>query len=106
MKRDQTETPPLAEIVELLGVKWTMRIIWELRAEPLTFRELQSACGDLSPTVLNDRLKLLETGLIVEKQTPSGYALTECGRDLLRLYKPLNRWAIKWRAERVARSET
>lgn len=91
--------PPLAEITELLGHKWIMRIIWELRDGPLTFRGLQAACDDLSPSVLNDRLKRLEDALLVEKGSPGGYAMTDCGLELLKLYKPLNDWAVNWQKQ-------
>jgi DNA-binding HxlR family transcriptional regulator len=94
------EIPAIAEIVDLLSKKWVMRIIWELRAGPLTFRELQAACGGLSPTVLNNRLKLLHSAQLVQKDVARGYAMTEMGQDLLEVYKPLNRWAITWQANR------
>jgi DNA-binding HxlR family transcriptional regulator len=94
------ETPAIAEIVDLLSKKWVMRIIWELRAGPLTFRELQAACEGLSPTVLNNRLKLLQDAQITQKDATRGYGLTEMGEELLEVYKPLNRWAIMWQANR------
>lgn len=92
-------SPAIAEIIELLGKKWVMRIIWELRAGALTFRELQSACGDLSPTIVNDRLKLLQAVLLVEKTHTQGYMLTGMGLQLLEVYKPLSEWAIVWQRE-------
>ena len=79
-----------------------MRIIWELRATPLTFRQLQSACGDLSPTVLNNRLKLLREARLTTNNPSQGYELTDMGRGLLDVYKPLNEWAIAWQAARTA----
>jgi DNA-binding HxlR family transcriptional regulator len=94
------EKPAIAEIVELLGKKWVMRIIWELRGAPLTFRELQKACENLSPTVLNSRLKLLREARLVEKGPDRGYGLTGMGRELLEVYKPLNRWAVNWQLQR------
>lgn len=94
------QIPAIAEIVELLGKKWVMRIIWELRGEPLTFRELQSACENLSPTVLNSRLKLLRETQLLDKHLDRGYDLTAMGRELLEVYKPLNHWAIAWQQAR------
>ena len=93
--------PAIAEIIELLSTKWVMRIIWELRGDPLTFRELQTSCGEISPTILNNRLKLLGASILVEKNTPNGYRLTSSGRELLEVYKPLNQWARVWRAKRA-----
>ncbi len=92
--------PAIAEIIDLLSQKWVMRIIWELRNEPMTFRELQKACGKLSPTVLNNRLKLLRGAEIAQKHTDNGYTLTAMGQELLEVYKPLNEWAIAWQAKR------
>lgn len=90
----------IAEIIDLLSQKWVMRIIWELRDEPMTFRELQSACGKLSPTVLNNRLKLLREAQIAQKKKDNGYTLTNMGSELLEVYKPLNQWAIDWQIKR------
>lgn len=101
----QSKTPAIAEIISLLSKKWVMRIIWELRDKSLTFRELQAACEELSPSVLNNRLKLLQHAQIAEKDSIRGYNLTDMGRELLEVYKPLNRWAIRWQANRV-RPET
>jgi DNA-binding HxlR family transcriptional regulator len=92
--------PAIAEITGLLSQKWMMRIIWELRSEPMTFRELQNACGKLSPTVLNNRLKLLRETEIAQKHKDNGYTLTRMGQKLLEVYKPLNEWAINWQIER------
>lgn len=94
------QTRAIVEIVDLLSKKWVMRVIWELRGEPMTFRELQSACEKLSPTVLNDRLKLLREAQLVKKNSERGYGLTDIGQELLEVYKPLNRWAVEWQAKR------
>jgi DNA-binding HxlR family transcriptional regulator len=81
--------------LELLHRRWTMRVIWELREGAFTFRALQSACGDLSPTVLNQRLaELREAGLVANDE--SGYCLTPLGRELLKAFEPLQKWALRW----------
>lgn len=82
--------------LDLLHRRWMMRIIWELRSESLTFRLLQERCGDISPTVVNRRLReLKEAGLA--QSTEQGYALTPIGLDLLKAYEPLLAWAVKWK---------
>ena len=87
--------PALADLIDVLGTKWVMRILWELRDGPLTFRALQAACGGLSPSVLNKRLQLLDETRLVEK-TGAGYALTGQGESLMEVQKPLAAWAVKW----------
>jgi DNA-binding HxlR family transcriptional regulator len=77
---------------DLLGRRWALRILWELREETLGFRELQRRCGDMSSSVLRDRLtELTGAGLVV-----TGYALSEHGRTLLTALAPLSRWADDW----------
>ncbi len=70
-------------------------MVWELRGPPLTFRALQRACGDLSPSVLNQRLAELRESALVALQA-DGYVLTALGRELLALLLPLTHWADKW----------
>src|SRR5918994_1942268 len=73
---------PLMVAFDLLGRRWALRILWELREETLGFRELQRRCGDMSSSVLRDRLTdLTGAGLVVTGET--GYALSEHGRRLL-----------------------
>jgi len=81
--------------LDLLGRRWCLRVIWELRGDRvLKFRELQSACSAISPTVLNRRLAELREADIVEHN--GGYRLTERGRALLEALRPLNNWANDW----------
>ena len=86
---------PIMALLDLLGRRWALRVIWELRDGPLSFRETQARCGGISSSVLNDRLAELRTAGIVEA-TGEGYALTDEGRDLRALFPPLNAWAERW----------
>lgn len=87
---------PIMALLDLLGRRWTLRILWELRDEPLTFRALQQACGNLSPSVLNDRLRELRGAGILELREPEGYAPTAIGKDLGEILVPLDNWAKRW----------
>ncbi|MFP2927707.1 winged helix-turn-helix transcriptional regulator [Pyxidicoccus sp. 3LG] len=87
---------PIMVLLDLLGRRWMLRVIWELRGGPLTFRALRDACGDMSPTVLNTRLKeLRDSGLVALDET-QGYALTPLGQELLERFLPLVEWAEHW----------
>ncbi len=87
-------------LLDLLGRRWALRVIWELRDGPLSFRELQARGGAISSSVLNDRLGELRAAGIVES-TGAGYGLTSEGRNLLEVYPPLDAWAQRW-AERAS----
>jgi DNA-binding HxlR family transcriptional regulator len=86
---------PIMAVLDLLGRRWALRVLWELRSERATFRELQARCDEISPTVLNARLKDLRETAIVEL-TSDGYGLTPSGAELLRALAPLERWARGW----------
>ncbi len=86
---------PLMALLDLLGRRWTLRIVWELRRGPFTFAELQERCDAMSPTVLNQRLAELREANIVE-HSAGGYRLTAEGKTLLASIAPLNDWAKRW----------
>jgi DNA-binding HxlR family transcriptional regulator len=86
---------PIMALLDLLGRRWVLRIVWELRDEPRRFRELQDLIG-ASPTIVNARLADLRVAMLVELDEASGYRLTPLGLDLLRLFLPLHLWAEKW----------
>jgi DNA-binding HxlR family transcriptional regulator len=82
-------------LLDLLGRRWAMRVIWELREKELTFRGLQERCEGISATALNSRLRELRDAGIVENG-PNGYRLSREGRQLLEAYEPLRAWAQRW----------
>ncbi len=87
---------PIMALLDLLGRRWAMRIIWELRDTPLTFRELRERCDAMSPTVLNHRLHELRETDIVELAEPGGYTLTRSGKLLTDAMTPLLQWSGAW----------
>src|SRR5476649_2719363 len=87
---------PIMALLDLLGRRWTLRILWELREQPLTSRALREACDDASPTVLQTRLSELRQAALVELQPMSGYRLTAMGRELHENFLPLHRFAERW----------
>ena len=93
--RGSTTGRPIMRLLDLLGRRWVLRIVWELREKPRRFRELQDAIG-ASPTIVNSRLAELREAKLVELDADAGYRLTALGRELLRLFLPLHVWADKW----------
>ena len=88
--------------MDLLGRRWALRIIWELRAGPVGARRLLARCQGLSSSVLHQRLaELTSTGLIAA--TADGYQLTCLGASLGQALAPLDAWATAWaQAQTVA----
>ncbi len=96
--RGSTSGRPIMRLLDVLGKRWTLRILWELRDESLTFRDLQKRCDDLSPTSLNRRLKELRDLMLVV-HGESGYEYSEKGKELGEQLLTLNRWAEQWAKE-------
>jgi DNA-binding HxlR family transcriptional regulator len=92
---------PIMVLLDLLGRRMALRIVWELRDRALTFRALEAAVGT-NPSVLNTRLKELRAaGLITHAD--EGYVLTADGRALLALMLPIAEWSVGW-AKRLRES--
>jgi DNA-binding HxlR family transcriptional regulator len=85
-------------LLDLLGRRWALRVLWELRAGPMTFRTLREACDDVSPSVLNDRLRELRDSGLVRRLEQEGYGLTPDAEE--------HAWSRRWarRARRDRRS--
>ena len=66
----------MLELLDLLGRRWALRILWELREGPATFQALQARCDSMSSSVLSQRLAELREAGLVDKRS-AGYALTE-----------------------------
>ena len=86
---------PIMVLLDLLGRRWALRILWELRNGALTSRALRTACDEASPTVLNERLKELREADFIELGD-AGYALTALGRELSEKFMRLHHFAEKW----------
>src|SRR6201993_3786118 len=78
---------PIMGALAALGRRGALRLLWELRNGPLTFRALQTAC-DTNPGSLNTRLKELRQLRIVDHGT-TGYILTAHGVSLRAPFNPL-----------------
>lgn len=85
----------LAELFELLGRRWTLRVVWELRDRTLAFNDLRRAVGGMSQSVLVTRLtELFGAGLVAD--VPGGYGLTPAGGELVKRLAALEAWAPEW----------
>src|SRR3954468_17743613 len=83
---------PVMRVLDRLGRRWALRVLWELRNGPMTFRALREACDDVSPSSLNHRLRELRE-LEVIALGDAGYRLTRSGTRLGRIVLDLHRWA-------------
>jgi DNA-binding HxlR family transcriptional regulator len=82
--------------LDLLGRRWALRILWELRHGPVGARELLGCCAGLSSSVLYDRLRELAAAGLIARTEDGAYALTPMGAGLGAALEPLDAWATRW----------
>ncbi len=87
-----SKTRPVESALDLLGRRWALRLVWELRRSTLAFSELRTRMG-ISPSVLSARLGELVDAGVLERDTGRRYRLSGRGRELARVLYELNRWA-------------
>jgi DNA-binding HxlR family transcriptional regulator len=90
---------PLMAAMDLLGRRWALRILWELRDEPLGARALQSRCDRMSSSVLYERLAELTDAGLLARDEAGAYLLTDLGAALAPALESLDSWARRWSDE-------
>ena len=91
-------------LLELLGRRWALRILWELRQAPGSFQSLQHRCDSMSTSVLSQRLGELREAQLVEKGADGEYRLTDHGARLLQRLDDMDEWTQEW--GRIVRGRT
>jgi DNA-binding HxlR family transcriptional regulator len=87
--REAPTTPAMIALLETVGRRWSLRVVWELRRAPLNFRALREACGGVSPGVLQSRLNEWRDLAVIESISGLGYRLTARGEQLFQVLAPL-----------------
>ena len=91
---------PIMLLLDLLGRRWTLRVLWELRRPASSFRELQARCDGMASSVLWRRVgELREAGIVTGSADEPGLRLTAEGEDLLDRLQGLNDWAERRAAQ-------
>ncbi len=88
---------PIMAALDLLGRRWALRIIWELRDGPVGFRAMQARCDGMSPSVLSTRLKELAEAKLIEPTEDQQWQLTDLGIGLHKAIAPLHDWSEGWK---------
>ena len=86
--------------LDLLGRRWALRLVWELRGGPVGARALLERCEGLSSSVLYERLRELAAAGLIEQDDEGAYRLTDLGAGLEHAIAPLDAWARRWAAAR------
>jgi DNA-binding HxlR family transcriptional regulator len=87
---------PLMAALDLLGRRWALRVLWEMRDGPVGARALLARSEGLSSSVMYERLRELGGAGLIGRNATGAYQLTSIGRELARAIEPLSQWADTW----------
>ncbi|MEU0491394.1 winged helix-turn-helix transcriptional regulator [Nocardiopsis sp. NPDC006139] len=100
-KRSYGEGCPIAHSLDLVGERWALLVVRELRLGARRYSDLQEALPAIAPTVLSQRLKDLEAVGVLRRREPEPpaagrvYELTEWGAELEPVFRALARWGVR-----------
>src|SRR3954454_14029931 len=81
--RGSSSGRPVMALLDLLGRRWTLRVLWELRTPAASFRGLQARCDGMSSSVVAPRLGDRRPPGAVATEDDGGYAVGGDGPKLL-----------------------
>lgn len=97
-RRSYGQGCPVAHALDLVGERWALLVVRELRLGARRYSDLQAALPGIGPAVLSQRLRDLERVGVLRRRTlppPAGvkvYELTEWGAELEPVFRALARW--------------
>lgn len=102
VKKDELPACPVATTVQLIGNKWKLLIIRNLRIRPWRFNELQKSLEGISQKVLTDSLRSMENdGIVIRTVYPEvpprvEYSLSELGESMRPILDAMEAWGIAY----------
>lgn len=106
MPRSYDQFCPLARSLDVLGERWTLLVVRELRLGPKRFTDLREGLPGVGPTLLAGRLRNMQAaGLVRRRKLPppaavNVYELTEAGEELAPAMVALSRWGMRYMGAR------
>lgn len=103
LTKEEMPACPVATTVALIGSKWKLLIIRNLRVRPWRFNELKKDLEGISQKVLTDSLRSLEDdGIITRTVYPEvpprvEYALSELGESMRPIIDSMEAWGLSYK---------
>lgn len=102
LTKEEMPACPVATTVQLIGSKWKLLIIRNLRTRPWRFNELKKSLEGISQKSLTDSLRSLEEdGLIIRTVYPEvpprvEYSLSELGKTMRPILDAMETWGLEY----------
>ena len=109
LTKEEMPACPVATTVALIGSKWKLLIIRNLRVRPWRFNELRNDLEGISQKVLTDSLRSLESdGIITRTVYPEvpprvEYSLSELGESMRPIIDSMEAWGISYQKQTARR---
>jgi DNA-binding HxlR family transcriptional regulator len=100
-RRGYGEACPVAHSLDVIGDRWALLVVRELRLGPKRYSDLQASLPGAGPNVLSQRLRDLENGGVLRRRMlppPASarvYELTPWGAELEPVFRALARWGMR-----------
>ncbi|GAB2524895.1 winged helix-turn-helix transcriptional regulator [Nocardiopsis aegyptia] len=100
-RRSYGEACPIAHALDMIGERWALLVVRELRLGPRRYSDLAAALPGIGPSVLSQRLRDLErVGVLTQRALPPPvtakvYELTPWGAELEPVFAALRRWGMR-----------
>lgn len=104
LKKEELPECPVATTVQLIGNKWKLLILRNLRMRPQRFNELQKSLDGISQKVFTQSLRFMEAdGLIIrtvyaEVPLRVEYSLSELGETMRPILDAMEQWGNQYKA--------
>ncbi len=98
---------PVATTVQLIGSKWKLLILRNLRVRPWRFNELKRDLNEISQKVLTESLHSMEEdGIIIRTVYPevpvrTEYSLSETGKSMLPIIEAMEAWGTAYKNNEI-----
>ena len=110
MTKEEMPACPVATTVQLIGSKWKLLILRNLRMRPWRFNELRRDLEGVSQKVLTDSLRSMEEdGIITRTVYPEvpprvEYALSDLGESMKPILDAMEQWGKEYKKQIEATS--
>ena len=107
LTKEEMPACPVATTVSLIGSKWKLLILRNLRIRPWRFNELKKDLSGISQKVLTDRLRSMEEdGIIVRTIYPEvpprvEYSLSELGESMRPIIDSMETFGLNYQKKRA-----